>query len=115
MNLTLIDRIIIMFGILPSTGNIQKILDIKNIKSKVSLTKDEEALGVVFDRDSNGLPYVKYLSPEAQSYSSDIDLSLDEINLIKDNCILMDKNNRITEFNLDTILKFINFTGLEVL
>lgn len=109
MNLSILDRIIILNSILPPTGTIEQIKTIRSIKSKLNISEtDKSKFNVRFD-------YANMISVDINDQSilikdQSFDLTNDELTLIKLFAEATDRNGWITESSLDTIEMLINYT-----
>ena len=108
MELTIQDRLAIYFTILQNIGNIQTILLNRKIRKMIEITSEESDKGVILDKDDNGGVFIKFLSEEAKNITIKYDFNENEIKYLKECCEVLDKNNKVTEFLLDTILKIIS-------
>ena len=103
MKLSVVDRIIIILGLLPPNGSIEDMLKNKSIKEKIKLTKEEEGMGIVLDSDNNNNIMLKYISDKAKTHV-DIEFSNEEREYLKNCANRINKTRGVTETNLDTIL-----------
>lgn len=103
MKLSVVDRIIIILGLLPPNGSIEDMLKNKSIKEKIKLTK-EEGMGIVLDSDNNNNIMLKYISDKAKTHYVDIEFSNEEREYLKNCANRINKIRGVTETNLDTIL-----------
>lgn len=104
MKLNIIDRVVILIGLLPPSGSIEDMKKNKSIKDKVKLTKEEESMGVVLNKDQNNNVMLKYISEEAKCHYTDIIFSDEERLYLKDCANKINELKGVTETNLDTIL-----------
>lgn len=81
MKLSVVDRIIIILGLLPPNGSIEDMLKNKSIKEKIKLTKEEEGMGIVLDSDNNNNIMLKYISDKAKTHYVDIEFSMKKENI----------------------------------
>lgn len=108
MELTIQDRLAIYFTILQNIGNIQTILLNRKIRKKIEITQEESEKGVILDKDDKGGVFIKFISEDAKNIIIKYDFNDEEIKYLKECCEILDKNNKVTEFLLDTILKIIS-------
>lgn len=104
MKLSVVDRIIIILGLLPPNGSIEDMLKNKSIKEKIKLTKEEEGMGIVLDSDNNNNIMLKYISDKVKTHYVDIEFSNEEREYLKNCANRINKTRGVTETNLDTIL-----------
>ena len=104
MKLSVVDRIIIILGLLPQNVSIEDMLKNKSIKEKIKLTKEEEGMGIVLDTDNNNNIMLKYISDKAKTHYVDIEFSNEEREYLKNCANRINKTRGVTETNLDTIL-----------
>ena len=102
MKLSVVDRIIIILGLLPPNGSIEDMLKNKSIKEKIKL--EEEGMGIVLDSDNNNNIMLKYISDKAKTHYVDIEFSNEEREYLKNCANRINKTRGVTETNLDTIL-----------
>jgi len=108
MEWTIQDRLAIYFNILQNVGNVQTILLNREIRKAIEITQEESDKGIVLDTDDKGGVFIKFISEEAKNITIKYDFNENEIKYLKECCEVLDKNNKVTEFLLDTILKIIS-------
>ena len=104
MKLSVVDRIIIILGLLPPNGSIEDMLKNKSIKEKIKLTKEEEGMGIVLDSANNNNIMLKYISDKAKTHYVDIEFSNEEREYLKNCANRINKTRGVTVTTLDTIL-----------
>ena len=108
MELTIQDRLAIYFNILQNMGNVRAILLNRKIRKMIEITPEESNKGVILDKDDKGGVFIKFLSEEAKNIIVNYDFNEDEIKYLKECCEVLDKDKKVTEFLVDTILKIIS-------
>ena len=109
MKLSVIDRIIIVKSLLPETGTIEQVKLIVSIKSKIGFS-DEEINSFNIFEPYKGVLEMPNVTLEMKERSSEFDITIQELELLKmlaNNCNL---NGWVTTSSLDTIEYILNYT-----
>lgn len=109
MKLSLVDRVIILNSILPSTGTIEQIKTIVLIKSKIKLTEQENESLEITVPYSNVIQ-IDNITEDMKFRNYIYNLSVAEIELLKTFSKSVNSNGWVTESSLDTIEYIINYT-----
>lgn len=97
MLLTVTDRIIIS-NMKPQKSDLKTLIIFKDIDKKIELTQDE-IIECELNQDENGFMRWK------NNIEKNVDFTNAEIDVLKDVCNKLDKENSITPQMLDTVLK----------
>lgn len=109
MQLSIIDRIIILNSILPQTGTIEQLKTIRSIKSKINISaEDQSKFNIRFDYAN--MISVDINDPAILIKDMSFEFSSDELALIKLFSQALDNNGHVTESSLDTVEMLINYT-----
>lgn len=109
MRLSLIDRVIIINSILPTTGTIDQVRSIISIKNKLVLT-EEENNSLMISVPSNNIIQIDNVTENMRLRDENYNLTLEEIELLKIFSQSVNSNGWVTESSLDTIEYIINYS-----
>ena len=91
MNLSIVDRLIIVNSMLPETGTIQDIKVILSLKNKIGFTQTEMDQFSIF-KPYNNIVEINNITSEMSIRSTNYDLTEDEINMLKRVCEMANTN-----------------------
>ena len=109
MKLSLVDRVIIINSILPTTGTIEQIRTILSIKSKIKLTEQENA-SLKITVPYNNIVQIDNTTDTMLLRDMVYNFSVAEIELLKLFSNSINSNGWVTESSLSTVEYLINYT-----
>lgn len=108
MKLSIIDRIVIIKSLLPESGTIDKLKLIISLKNKVGFTNEELDAFQIFE-PYKGMLELPNVTPEMYNRDVEYDITLQEIELLKELANGLNLNGWVTISSLDTIEYILNY------
>lgn len=109
MELSIVDRIIIVKSLLPETGTIEQIKLIIALKNKLGFS-ESEMNELAISNPSRGILEISNVIPEMNERNSSYNITIEELNLMKQFANAFNINGWITETSLNTIEYILNYT-----
>lgn len=107
MKLSIIDRTIIYYSMLPEIGTIENLKLMRGIKSKIVLTAEEENM-IEMNKDYSNMVSINVIDILALERDIDIPFTIEEIAFLNNMANNLNTAGRVTEYSLDTIELFLN-------
>lgn len=109
MKLSDIDRLIILYALLPQTGTVEQIKLIRSLKNKLQFSEEDLKSYDIRINDRNIIS-ISNIGSSNSNRDISYDISLDEIEFLKLLATGNDANGWVTESSINTIEYLINYT-----
>lgn len=108
MKLSVLDRIVIIAGLLQSKGNMVELEKSAKIDSKLKLTEEEIKMFDIVKNDSDEVD-ISIKDTNALVIDVDYDLDCEDIKYLKDRVDILDGDSKITMFMFSTMQNIRNY------
>lgn len=109
MKLSVLDRIIIVKSLLPETGTIEQIKLIMSLKDKLGFSNEELKVFNI-SVPSRGILEISNITLEMKERTGSYDITIQELEMLRQFSNSFNVNGWITEHSLDTIEYLLNYT-----